>query len=157
MTLPAPSLRHLCDLSISVSPPIEAGQTQGLSTRGKRRIIPITGGTVRGRINGVVLPAGADFQMVTSDTTADLDARYILRLDDGSHVYVHNTALRRASADDVAKLVRGEAVDPARVYFRCVPRFEVENPALVWLTHSIFIGSATRSPDGVELSFYEVL
>jgi Protein of unknown function (DUF3237) len=157
MTLPAPSLRHVCDLSISVSPPIEAGQTQGLSTRGLRRIIPITGGTVRGRINGTVLQAGADFQMITSDTTADLDARYILRLDDGSHVYVHNTALRRASAEDVAKLVRGEPVDPARVYFRCVPRFEVENPALLWLTQSVFIGTATRSPYGVELSVYEVL
>lgn len=157
MSLPAPSLRHVCDLSVTVSQPIEAGQTQGLSTRGKRRIIPITGGTVRGRINGTVLSAGADFQMITSDTTADLDARYILRLDDASHVYVHNTALRRASPEDVAKLVRGEAVDPARVYFRCVPRFEVENPALLWLTQSIFIGTATRSPDGVELSIYEVM
>jgi hypothetical protein len=72
-------------------------------------------------------------------------------------VYVHNTALRRASAEDVAKLVRGEPVAPERVYFRCVPRFEVENPALLWLTQSIFIGTATRAPDGVELSIYEVL
>jgi Protein of unknown function (DUF3237) len=157
MSLPAPSLRHVCDLSVTVSPPIEAGQTQGLSTRGKRRIIPITGGTVRGHINGAVLAAGADFQIIVSDTTADLDARYILRLDDGSHVYVHNTALRRASAEDVARLIRGEAVPPERVYFRCVPRFEVENPALQWLTQSIFIGTATRAPDGVELSIYEVM
>ncbi len=157
MTLPAPSLRHVCDLSIRVSAPTEAGHTQGLSTRGMRRIIPIIGGTVRGAINGTVLQAGADFQMITSDTTADLDARYILRLDDGSHVYVHNTALRRASADDVAKLIRGDPVDPTRVYFRCVPRFEVENPALLWLTQSVFIGTATRAPDGVELSIYEVM
>jgi Protein of unknown function (DUF3237) len=157
MSLPAPNLRHVCDLSVTVSPPIEAGQTQGLNARGKRRIIPITGGTVRGRINGMVLHAGADFQIIVNDTTADLDARYILRLDDGTHVYVHNTALRRASAEDVAKLVRGEPVAPERVYFRCVPRFEVENPALLWLTQSIFIGTATRAPDGVELSIYEVL
>jgi Protein of unknown function (DUF3237) len=157
MSLPAPALRHVCDLSVTVSPPIEAGQVQGLGSSGKRRIIPITGGTVRGRINGTVLHAGADFQIIVNDTTADLDARYILRLDDGSHVYVQNRALRRASAEDVAKLVRSEPVDPARVYFRCVPRFEVENPAYLWMTQSIFIGTGARSPGGVELSIYELL
>jgi Protein of unknown function (DUF3237) len=157
MSLAAPTLVHVCDLHVTVAAPIEAGQVQGLGSQGKRRIIPITGGTVRGRINGVVLPGGADFQMVVSSTTADLDARYMLRLDDGSHVYVLNSALRRGSAEDIAKLVKGEAVPPERIYFRCVPRFEVESPALHWMTQSVFVGTGARFPDRVEISIFELL
>ncbi len=157
MSLAAPTLVHVCDLSVTVSAPIEAGQVQGLSTQGRRRIIPIAGGTVRGRINGKVLAGGADFQMVVSSTTADLDARYMLELDDGSHVYVHNSALRRGSAEDVAQLLAGQAVPPERIYFRCVPRFEVENPALHWMTQSVFVGTGVRFPSGVEISIFELL
>ena len=156
-TLAAPQLRHLCDLAVSVSPPIEAGNVTGLNSRGRRRIIPITGGTVTGRINGKVVPAGADFQIVVSDTCADLDAQYMLELDSGHHVFVKNRAIRRASAEEVARLVSGLPVDPNRVYFRCVPTFEVSDPELKWMTESVFIGTAARAPDGVFLSFYEVL
>ncbi len=157
MTLPTPALAHVCDLIVFVAAPIEAGTVQGLSQQGKRRIIPITGGTVRGRINGQVLPGGADFQMVLSATTADLDARYVLRLDDGSHIYVQNSALRRGSSEDIARLVRGEPVALERIYFRCVPRFEVENPAHVWMTQSLFVGTGARFPDRVEISVFEML
>ncbi len=157
MSLLAPTLNHLCDLTVFVAKPLDAGHVQGVRSQGMRRVIPITGGTVRGTLRGAVRPGGADFQLVLSDTTAELDARYVLRLDDGSHVYVHNRALRRGSADDMAKLVRGEAVPPERVYFRCVPSFEVESPSLHWMTQSIFIGTGARYPDRVEMRFYEVM
>ena len=64
-------------------------------------------------LQGRVLPGGADFQIVVSDTCADLDARYLIALDGeyaGEHLFVMNRALRRGSAEDVARLVRGEAV-----------------------------------------------
>jgi Protein of unknown function (DUF3237) len=160
MTLPAPALEHAFDLTVFVASPIEAGQTFGLNSRGRRRIIPITGGTVSGQVHGAVLPGGADFQLVVSETSADLDARYLLRLDDagwaGAHVFVQNRALRRGSAEDIAKLVRGEPVDPAAIYFRCVPTFEVSHPALEWMTQSLFVGTGARFPDRVEISVYRV-
>jgi hypothetical protein len=160
-TLSAPTLEHVADLTVRVSAPIEAGQIIGLNSRGKRRIIPITGGSLRGaRLNGRVLPSGADFQLVVSDTTADLDARYIIELDGaefgGEHIYVKNRALRRGSAADIAKLVRSEAVDPAAIYFRGVPSFEVSSPKLAWLTESIFLTTGARFPDRVEMSLYRV-
>ena len=156
MTLPAPALEHVCDLTVFVAAPLEAGQITGLNSRGRRRIIPITGGQVTGRITGAVLPGGADFQIVVSETSADLDARYLLALGDGSHVYVQNRALRRGSAEDIARLVRGEPVDPAAIYFRCVPTVEVSTPALAWMTESIFVGTGARFPDRVEISVYRV-
>ncbi|HPW09436.1 MAG TPA: DUF3237 domain-containing protein [Burkholderiaceae bacterium] len=161
MTLPAPALEHIGDLTVFVATPIEAGQVTGLNSRGKRRIIPITSGTLTGpQLQGRVLPGGADFQMVVSDTCADLDARYLIALDGpehaGQHIFVQNRALRRGSADDITKLVRGEPVDPAAIYFRCVPTFEVSSPALQWLSESIFVGTGARFPDRVEISLFRV-
>ena len=160
-SLPAPQLEHIADLTVQVSAPIEAGQVSGLNSRGRRRIIPITGGVLSGpQLHGRVLPGGADFQLVVSGTTTDLDARYMLALDGpqhaGEHIFVQNHALRRGSADDIAKLVRGEPVDPAAIYFRCVPTFEVSSPALAWLTESLFLGTGARYPDRVEMSFFRV-
>jgi hypothetical protein len=156
MTLPTPPLEHIADLTVFVAPPIEAGQVTGLNSRGRRRIIPITGGKLEGQLNGTVLPGGADFQLVVSDTCADLDARYLLRLDSGEHVFVQNRALRRGSAEDIARLVRGEPVDPSAIYFRCVPTFEVSHPSLAWLTESIFVGTGARFPDRVEISVFRL-
>lgn len=161
MTLPAPALEHLADLTVHVAAPVEAGAIIGLNSRGRRRIIPITGGTLSGpTLRGRVLPGGADFQLVVSDTAADLDARYIIELEGaefaGEHIYVQNRALRRGSAADIARLVRGEPVDPAAIYFRCVPSFEVSSPALAWLTESLFVGSGARYPDRVEISLFRL-
>lgn len=159
--LTPPTLEHIADLSVTVGSPVEAGNTAGLNSRGRRRIIPITGGTLRGpRLQGRVLPGGADFQLIVSDTAADLDARYIIALDSeglaGEHLYVQNRAVRRGSAQDIARLVRGEPVDPSAIYFRCVPTFEVSCPSLSWLTESIFIGTGARYPDRVEISLFRV-
>ena len=97
---------------------------------------------------------------IRDSTCADLDARYLLQLDDpdwaGAHVFVQNRALRRGSAEDIAKLVRGEPVDPAAIYFRCAPTFEVSHPALEWMTESLFVGTGARFPDRVEISVYRV-
>lgn len=156
-TLPPPGLEHVCDVEVSVGAPIDAGVLGGLGTSGRRRIIPITGGIVTGRIQGRVLPGGADFQRVPNDTTSDLDARYLMTLEGeyaGEHVFVMNRALRRASPEDVQRLLKGEPVDPARVYFRCAPVFEVSTPKLQWLTESIFVGCGARAPHGVSVSFY---
>ena len=162
MPLPTPTLEHVGDLMVQVAAPIEAGQVTGLNSRGRRRIIPITGGTLTGpRLQGRILPGGADFQIVVSDTSAYLDARYLIELDGpglaGEHIFVQNRALRRGSAADIARLVRGEPVDPAAIYFRCVPTFEVSCAALQWLTESVFVGTGARFPDRVEISLFRLL
>ena len=160
MPLPTPTLEHVADLTVQVAAPIEAGDVTGLNSRGRRRIIPITGGRLDGpQLQGRVLPGGADFQIVVSDTCADLDARYLIALDGphhGEHIFVQNRALRRGSAEDIARLVRGEPVDPRAIYVRGVPSFEVSCAALQWLTQSVFIGTGARYPDRVLISLFRV-
>jgi hypothetical protein len=155
MTLKPPELQHVCDVAVTIDAPVEVGQT----AMGLRRMIPITGGSVTGPLmNGKIVPGGADFQLILGDgTQAHLDARYVLELTDGSRVFVQNTALRVASAEDSARIRRGEPVDPSRVYFRCQPKFEATNAQWAWLAEHQFVGTGVRLPDAVHLSIYKVV
>ena len=155
MTLPPPTLEHVCDLAVTIAAPVEVGHTPA----GLRRMIPITGGTVTGpRLNGKVLAGGADFQLILDGgTQAHLDARYVIELDDGSRVFVQNTALRVASLENSQRIMNGQPVNPEEIYFRCQPKMEATTPAWAWLSESQFIGTGRRAPDGVYLSFYRVL
>ena len=154
-TLPPPALEHVCDLAVTISPPVEVG----ITPRGLRRMIPITGGTVSGpKLYGKVLAGGADFQLILGGgTMANLDARYIIELTDGSRIWVKNTALRFASLENSQKLMRGEPVNPEEIYFRCQPQLEAAAPQWAWLNESQFIGRGRRAPTGVFLSFYRVV
>jgi len=152
--LAAPALARFADLEVEVGAPIEVGAVAG----GLRRLIPILGGRCRGRdFTARVLPGGADFQLVTSATMARLEARYVLETDAGDRIYVHNDAIRTAPAAVMARLVRGEPVDPGEVYFRCQPRFEASAPALRWIAERMFVGVGVRRPSTVEMRFFEVL
>jgi hypothetical protein len=155
MTLPPPQLEHVCDLAVTIAAPVEVGHTPA----GLRRMIPITGGTVTGpRLNGKVLAGGADFQLILGGgTQAHLDARYVIELDDGSRVFVQNTALRVASLENSQRIMNGQPVNSEEIYFRCQPKMEATTPAWAWLSESQFIGTGRRAPDGVFLSFYRVL
>ena len=162
MHLPAPSLEHVADLRVEVGQPIEAGPVLARARDGLRRIIPINGGSVTGPcFSGRILPGGADFQLVVSTTGTELDARYLLALDGpgelaGQHIYVQNRALRRGSAENIARLVSGQPVDPGALYFRSVVTLEVSCEALRWLTESVFIGTGARYPEHVLVSLFRV-
>jgi hypothetical protein len=147
----APTLVPIADLSVEVGAPIVVGETPA----GLRRVIPITGGTVTGRIVGRVLPGGADFQILKRDDVTELEARYVIETATGL-VYVVNNGVRSGPKHVMDALARGEKVDPALVYFRAIPRFETSAPDLLWLTRKIFVCSGVRLPDRVVLKFYEL-
>jgi len=152
--LAAPLLARFADLSVQVGAPIEVGAVG----HGTRRVIPILGGTCTARDwSARVLPGGADFQLIVNERMARLEARYVLETDAGDRIYVHNDAVRTAAPEVMARLVRGEPVDPVQVYFRCVPRFEVAAPSLAWMMERVFLGTGMRRPDEVVMRFFEVL
>ena len=153
MPLPCPALNRFADLSVQVDQPQEVGRT----ARGLRRLIPILGGEAVGTgWHARVLPGGADFQLVVSDTLAELDARYVLETDAGDLIYVRNRAIRSGPPELMARLVRGEVVDPALIYFRCSPSFETVSPSLRWINERMFVGTGARHPDKVVMTFFEL-
>jgi hypothetical protein len=152
--LAAPPLARFADLTVQVASPIEVGAVG----HGQRRVIPILGGRCVARDWAArVLPGGADFQLIVNERMARLEARYVLETDAGDRIYVQNDAVRTAAPEVMAKLVRGEPVDAAEVYFRCVPRFETAAPALAWIMERVFLGVGLRRPDAVVMRFFEVM
>lgn len=154
MTLQQPELRHLCDIVAELGAPMELGEGRG----GKRRIIPIVGGTVSGeRLNGQVLNLGADWQTIFSAGAAELDTRYSMKTDDGALIDIRNFGYRHGPQDVMAKLARSEQVDPLSYYMRTHPRFETGDPRYSWLNTLICVGTGAREASNVRISVFEVL
>ena len=125
---------------------------------GVRRIIPVTGGEVRGeRVNGKVCAFGADFQIIRPNELIELEAKYAFETDDGAVIYVENRGLRFGPIELLQQLKRGEPVDPRLIYFRTVPKFETGSEKYRWLMENLFIGSAARHADHVVVDVHQVL
>jgi hypothetical protein len=130
----------------------------GRTPYGERRIIDILGGTVSGaRLNGRIMPGGADWQIIRTDGAADIQARYTIETDAGARILVSSEGLRHGPPDILAKLARGEDVDPQLYYFRTVMRFETSDPSVDWLNRILALARGQRLPNAVRLDVYEVL
>ena len=130
----------------------------GRTPYGDRRVINILGGRVDGpRLQGRILPGGADWQIVRPDGVADLTARYTIETDQGARILVASDGLRHGPPEIIDRLARGEPVDPALYYFRTAMRFETADPAVDWLNRIIALARGAREARAVRLEVYEVL
>jgi hypothetical protein len=137
---------------------LEAIMNLGQTPLGERRIINILGGPVRGpRLNGRILPGGADWQIIRTDGAADIQARYTIESDAGARILVDSEGLRHGPPEIMARLARGEDVDPALYYFRTLMRFETADPAVDWMNRTLAIAHGKREARAVRLDVYEVL
>jgi len=93
---PVPKLTFAFEVRASVGAPLEVGNV----AQGRRRIVPITGGTFEGSgLRGKVMPGGADWQIIRADGFTELDTRYTLETATGQVVYVQNAGMRHAAPD----------------------------------------------------------
>ena len=108
-------------------------QSVGASKRGPRNIIPITGGTLTGRVTGSILPGGADYQNLSPPAT--IDARYLWDTGDGEVIIVRNGGS----------------------FGSLVPTFEARaDGRYAWLNRGTYLSSNPQmQPGGVGLTFYE--
>jgi hypothetical protein len=148
-----PPLRFLYRSIVTVAEPLLVGQIAA----GQRRIINITGGTFTGeRLSGIILPGGADWQIIRSDGITELVARYTLQTDDGALIYVVNRGFRHGPEDVMARLAAGEPVDPSQYYFRTTPVFETGSPEYRWLNGVVAVAVGERQASEVIITVYEV-
>ena len=152
--LPDPSLTRVYRLEATLGEPLDLGDL----AQGRRRIVPLTGGTFTGPdLNGKLLPGpSADWQILLRDGTALGDVRYTLRTDDGILLYVQSRGLRHGSADVLARLARGEDVDATEYTFRTSTTIETAAPRLEWLNKGVFISVGARQRGGVIYETYLV-
>lgn len=82
-----PRLTRVCSIRAEIGPPTEFDTSRGTG----RAMFPITGGeAVAASWRATILPGGADFARRLADGTYEVEARYVLKLDDGTLVMVHN-------------------------------------------------------------------
>ena len=144
----------LMTVKILAAPP----QKLGTVPHGIRSIVPVTGGDFEGpRLRGKILPGGGDWLLLRSDGVLELDLRITLETDDQALIYMTFQGLRHGPADAIAALGRGEAVDPARYYFRTVPRFETSAEKYAFLNRIVTVGAGEARPDGAVHRIDEIL
>jgi len=135
-----PQLEHVTELVVDLSRPHEMGK----GPAGTRRIIPIIGGTATGaRINGTILPVGADWQTVTANGVAQLDARYAIETEDGAVIEVISQGIRHVP-------------EGGETYMRTFIRLETGAPAYDWVNRALFVASGGKVGSTVRLSVYRV-
>ena len=147
-----PKLSHFCDLAVDLGPIMEMGPGRA----GQRRIIPIIGGTVTGRVSGKILNLGADWQTIFADGTADLDTRYGFETDDGALIEVINRGVRHGPPEVVARIAAGEDVDPSEYYMRTHARLETGDARYDWINRTLFIGTGGRYANQVRIALYAI-
>lgn len=147
----------MIDLKLAFEAEIEVGPVQdvGVTSKGIRKMIPILGGTFAGpEMEGVILPGGADWQLVRPDGVAEIEAHYTMKTNDGVLIYIVNKGYRHGPPDVMEKLAKGIEVAPYQYYFRSSPTFEVEQGKYDWLARSVFVGTGERKKDRVLFRFY---
>ncbi|WP_223881792.1 DUF3237 domain-containing protein [Niallia endozanthoxylica] len=146
-------LNYMFTAHIQVENSIEIGD----SGKGHRRVIPITGGSFEGDLlKGIVLPGGADYQILRQDGVTEALAHYTIQTDDGVPIYVVNKGYRHGPKEIIDKLIRGEEVPDDTYYFKTSPVFETGSNKYDFLNKMIFIGEGIRKPSEVQIVFYQV-
>jgi len=145
---------HLMTMALSVG----GMQAIGTTPAGNRRIGLVSGGTFKGeRLRGTVLPGGADWLMDRSDGATTLDVRLALETEDEALIGMTYRGMRHGPAAVMARLNRGEKVDPADYYFRIAIMFETASANYAWLNRIFAVGTGDRLPEGPVYEIFEVL
>jgi len=150
-----PRLRFAFEARVDIGPGEHVRHGAGDSLE----FVPITGGTVDGpRLRGTVVPGGGDWSIRRGPTVYELDARYLLRAEDGAVIDIVNRGFyRTATAAAMERMEAGEELPAADVYFRTSPVFRTDAPQHRWLAETVFVGLARDEAGQICIRFYEVL
>ena len=146
--------RPLFVMRLDVRPMLIIGATPGAY----RRIGVIPGGSFEGeRLSGEVLDGGSDWQTVRNDGATTLDVRLVLKTKDDALIAMTYRGVRHGPPDVVARMEKGDEVDPASYYFRINALFETAAAKYDWMNRVVAVGIGQRRIDGPIYSVFEVL
>lgn len=147
--------RHLMTIDLQGQlPPHDLGETP----YGRRRIVPIIGGSFQGkRLSGVVLPLGADWALIRRDGVFDGDVRALLRTTDNVLVSFAYSGHVHSPSSGLASFLSREGT-PADLYYRMAGRFEcASNSSCGWLNNIVTVMHGGPTPVGSKYEVFEVL
>jgi hypothetical protein len=148
--------KHLVTLHLDVA--FDAIVDIGPTPQGRRLIAPITGGRFEGaRLNGRVLPGGADWVLNRADGAMIIDVRIALCTDDGAAIYLSYQGSFKAAPEVMQRFRRGEILAQGDYRLLTVARFECGAPAYAWLSDLIAIGVGCQKQHGPVYDFHEII
>jgi uncharacterized protein DUF3237 len=150
-------LAHLFTLRAGIGTSDDTGQ----GSLGRRMRDSVGVGTFAGaRLRGELLPGSADWRLLRQDMTSMVDARVMLRTDDGAHIYMSYGGRIVVGPELLAQArdpSRRHLLDPASYYFRTTPTFETGIESYRWLNNIVCVGSGKLTAKGVDYEIFEVL
>jgi|SRR5690606_26746615 len=152
LELSPPTLARFCTLRVELGPVRDLGPVRS----GHRRVVPITGGRVTGRIEGTILDGGADWLTVTAEGVAEMDARYLIATHDGALVEIVNQGARFGPPEVMARLAAGEPTDPTLYSMLSTARLESGHPDYSWVNRLVLVGTGARDEHEVQVELFEV-
>ncbi|MCP4751085.1 MAG: DUF3237 domain-containing protein [Proteobacteria bacterium] len=145
---------YLCDIEADLEEAIPIGATP----HGVRMILGIKGGTVSGpKLNGEILPSGADWVLMRPDGALELDVRAAMRTDDGELIYTYYRGVIEVDPTVYERIQNGEDVDPSEYYFRTTPVYETGSEKYGWLNRIVAVGVGRLHPSKVFYKIFRIL
>lgn len=138
--IPGPETEFVMQLKVKLGTPYSVGETP----KGRRTVIPITGGTFEGpQLKGTILEGGADWQLAKGNRT-EIEAIYSIKTDDGVYIHIRNRGI----------IAGGDG----GFYFKAAPQFEApEDSKYAWLNNALFLCSPAWGPgEGITLNVWKV-
>ncbi|MGW0561505.1 DUF3237 domain-containing protein [Streptomyces sp. NPDC003016] len=148
-----PALVFAFEIRAHVTETLHIGHGDGETTE----FTPITGGSVEGPLlRGQVLAGGGDWSS-TRGEVCELDARYLIRADDGAVIDIVNRGYYRPKSDSPDQYDGDLQVSETGHYYRTSPVFRTDAPAHRWLAETVFVGLARpEGEDVVAIRMYAV-
>lgn len=139
----------IADVTVNLNPPTMAGS---------KIIYTVKSGSIKGKVNGIILPIGGDFTTLISPTNVKLDVREVIQTEDSATIYVTKSGFIYADTTTFKLIVtgKGKDVSPDKYYFRSTYFFETTSPKYDWLNHTIGIAMGTITESGVSYKLYAV-
>jgi len=145
---------HLFKLKLIVAAP----QLVGATPLGERRVVEVTDGTFEGaRLSGTLAKGGAADWIMGRPDAMMLDVRLVLKTNDDELISLAYRGFRHGPPEVLARMAKGEHVDPSLYYFRTAVFFETGAAKYDWLNRAIAIGTGDRLPEGPVYDVFEVL
>ena len=144
-SIPGPETEFVMQLKVKLGAAYSLGETP----KGRRTVIPITGGTFEGPLlKGTILEGGADWQLAKG-TRTELEAIYSIKTDDGVYIHIRNYGIINNGTD--------EKGNPS-FYFKAAPKFEApEDSKYAWLNNALFLCAPVWGQgEGITLNVWKV-
>ena len=156
MTQPtALQTEFLCTMRIRV---VDSHIIEDIPSGTRRRIDLLGDGSIKGpRLNGKILPGGADALLTRNDGSLTPDVRLVIKTHDDALIFVQYRGIRHGKPEIMDRIAAGENVSPNEYYLRNAPFFETSSGPYEWLNHIVSVGVGRRETDSAVYDVYEIL